>query len=262
MHIASGVRTLTLVLAFFSSCCSAGFCAEFTNDETTYINANPKMVWGGVTNLLTADLAGNTERLELRSGINVKDGIIILSGQDSNAINPVRMCLENYSAPPSRGFSTRSDQGVLTTDVPSTNWAFVYLPPPRERFLMAMTDTNNVPVPKTSAGAALDSPSELNPSTTWQRIENSDHSRISLLPKGIDEVPFSNLIGEGIPMTRENVTQMWELNPFKYFELAESGVYRLTVAQRLYVLGTNSCLRPFTLPPVTVDVRVVNDKKR
>jgi len=35
-----------------------------------------------------------------------------------------------------------------------------------------------------------------------------------------------------------------------------TGLYKLTVSERLYVVDTNRCLKALALPPVTVDVKV------
>ena len=67
---------------------------------------------------------------------------------------------------------------------------------------------------------------------------------------------MSDPAGPGVPLTPENVAKMRGLDPTAYFVLEEPGLYRLTIAQRLYVADTNSCVKAITLPPVAVNVSV------
>lgn len=140
--------------------------------------------------------------------------------------------------------------------MPSTNWVFAFMPPVSERFEIAMTDKNGRPVPKTPAGLALGQPPTLKPNTKWFRFARNNHTRFGLLPKQVDEVELSDPAGPGVSLTPENVAKTRGLDPTAYFVLEEPGLYRLTVAQRLYVADTNLCLKVVTLPPVSVDVRV------
>jgi hypothetical protein len=119
-----------------------------------------------------------------------------------------------------------------------------------------MTDTNGIPVPKTTLGLAFWQPLALKPNTGWRRFMINNHARIGLSPKGVKEIPFLDLIGSHLPLTPENMAEAWELNPARYFLLEKPGLYKLTVTQRLYIADTNTYLKVITLPPVTVGVRV------
>jgi hypothetical protein len=241
----------TIFLMLGESVCN---CAELTNqmpsDEECYNQANPKMVWGSITNFVRGDPTGKPLQTELRSGINVSNGIIVISGKPLEVVRPVYLCIENCLGP--SFFIPTYSQGVPTTRVDSTNVVWAFLPAFNERLVLTLTDTNGAVVPKTSAGMSLGKPPSVKPYTRWFRWGNDGYKLFTLFPKGVIEIPF--------PYIGDNVREL-ECDPTKYFDIKMPGFYKLTVIQRLYVVDTNTYLTTITLPPVTVDVRVENDVK-
>lgn len=198
-------------------------------DEAQDLNS-PAMIWGKTTNIMVADtfVSGiigtlNLIPVSVRAGIGVpnSNGAIILSLHDK-VIYPAFTGYELVSA------------GV------SNKFIGFFLPKRGEQFVLTMTDSNGVAVPKTKEGSDIGKPDSLKPKTSYHLI---------FLKRGYDY--FSSPMRLGIDDLHLN-----QLDPTKYFHLEKSGTYKLTFVQRLYVVDTNSYLKAVTLPPVTVDVRV------
>jgi hypothetical protein len=249
-------KLLIIMLGGLLVCRGSELTNRITDDQQRYTISNTKMIWGEATNFISGDLSGGSLLTSLRSGIDVSNGIITLSGKPLRPLHPTRLFIENHSGPPWWTFPTTYDQGIPNTHVPSTNWVFAFMPPVSERCEIAMTDKNGRPVPKTPAGLALGQPPTLKPNTKWFRFARNNHTRFGLTPKQVDEVELSDPAGRGALLTPENVAKARGLDPTAYFVLEEPGLYRLTIAQRLYVADTNSCVKAITLPPVAVNVSV------
>lgn len=211
------------------------------NAETVFNRANPKMIWGETTNFVTGDpfsSSGNTLKslpTSLRVGLDVRDGAIILSGQ------PLRV-----SSPPEYLY-------VFTRSI--RVWAGV--PPFNQAVILSMTDSNSVPVPKTAKGLALGQSPTLKPETMW--IHWGMNNRNPWL-EVFNTAPCSIMtFGRYTWHTNNERNVRWlgrAIEPTEYFSIKNPGLYKLIVTLRLYVVDTNTYLKPITLPPVTVPVRV------
>ncbi|MGA3284636.1 MAG: hypothetical protein ABSD57_09295 [Verrucomicrobiota bacterium] len=191
---------------------------QFPTDEMAYNEANPKMIWGAATNFVTGDISGKAIYTALRAGINISNGMVVLSGNPPELLSKMEIGFENIS----------------------TNFIQAARPKLNEWLTLSMTNTNGVPLPKTAEGMALGQQSSLKTNTFW---------------------PHWRRYGTSAPLFDHSV-DMFTFDPTKYFKIEESGLYKLTVVQRLYVINTNTYLKTITLPPVTVDVRVEKDAKR
>ena len=138
-----------------------GSGAEPTNqmpsEEEIYNEANPKMIWGDTTNFLRGQDNGSPLQTAMRSGINVSDGIIVLTRQPLEVLHPARFCTEDCLGPLFYT-PTRYDHGIPVTIVNPTNVVYTLLPPLNERFDMEMTNADGAPVPKTREGRRLGKP--------------------------------------------------------------------------------------------------------
>jgi len=235
------MRLLAFMLAGMSTCAGSELTNAFSSDQTRYTITNPKMIWGEVTNFLRGDLSGNCLPTSLRSGIDVSGGVIVLSGKPLRPQHPARLFLQNYSGPAFWTFPTKYDQGVAISSIPTTNWVFAYMPPASHSLAMSMTDSNDTPVSKTPLGSSTGQQPALRPKTVWYRFEKNNHGRFGLLPKEVQEI-----------------TELSPLDPARYFALEVPGLYKLTLALRIFVMDTNSYVRTVTLPQVDVDVLVEN----
>ena len=225
---------------------------QLPSDEALYNEANPQMIWGAKTNFLRGQANGGPLQAVMRSGIDVSNGIIVLSGHPSHVMHPARFCLENCLGP--LYFTPTYDHGVAIVPVDPKNMIHTYLPPFNERFDIAMTNATGEPVPKTPLGRNLGKPSSLKPNTPWG-------------PQLMDKYKLFSFTGpkDVLPMSFSDDTQGTpgddNLDPTKYFKITKNGLYKLTITQRLFIMDTNrnSYVRAIELPPVTVPVRVEND---
>jgi hypothetical protein len=201
------------------------------------MRANPKMAWGKVTNLVIGDtgFSGLVPKTltpltaSLRAGINARDGVVVVSGQPLKVQRPTELLL-----------FTESTQ------------VWLGLPPFNESGIVSMTDSNGIPVPKTPKGLALGQPLKLMPQTTWIRWGgNNRNPWVKIFRTASREIMT---IGSG--MEKLSSTGYLVLDPTQYFSIEKPGLYKLTVSLRLYAVDTNTFLKPITLPPVSVDVRV------
>jgi hypothetical protein len=242
----------TIFLMFGKSVCNG---AEPTNqipsDEVRYNEANLKMIWGDTTNFLRGQFNGGPLQTVMRSGIDVNNGIIVLSGQPLGVVHPARLCIEDCLGP--LFYTPTNDQGIPITPVDPTNVIWGLLPPFNERFNMAMTNLDGVPVPKTPEGRRFGRPESLKPNTEWYPQYMNVYKKLDLIPKQVLPMSFSE--------NSKATAGMNDLDPTKYFKITKQGLYKLTVTQRLYVMDTNTYLKAITLPPVSVNVRVENDVK-
>lgn len=193
---------------------------------------NSKMIFGDTTNVLMGNLrvpGGTiTHWLDLvpavfRAVIDVPNtnGVVILSL--SNKI----------PYPALRGYELISSPIIVN----SNSFVEAYLPRLGEEFVLTMTDTNGVTVPKTTEGKTIGKPDSLKPGTNFTEARRKHYFGSPMWP-GL----------EGIPL-------QW-LDPAKYFVLEKPGLYKMTFVQRLYIVDSNLCLKSISLPPVKVDVRV------
>lgn len=225
-----------VVMSSLTSFISHG--AESTNQlnsaEATFNRANPKMIWAGATNFIGGNPfspGGNTLAplsLSLRAGLDVKDGVIVLSGKPFKILYP-------------------ADIHIFTDSLQ----AWVGVPPFNQSVILSMSDSNNVPLSKTAKGDSLGQPLTLKPKTTWfDWTANNRNPSFKVFREASYE-----LMTIGVP---QNVTgQYFKLDdPAEYFLIKSPGLYRLTIAFRLYVVDTNAYLKPLTLPPLVVPVRV------
>ncbi len=104
-----------------------------------------------------------------------------------------------------------------------------------------MTDANGKAVPKTAEGRDLGQKG-LPAKVYWSHWERYGYHGVDLLP--------------------HEDCKLYPLDPTKYFMIEQPGFYKLTLAQRLYVVDTNTYLKTISLPPVTIDVKVEDGAKR
>jgi len=249
------LRTLILILSEVIACHGSPLTNSFPNDEAAYNMSRPRMIWGQATNFETGNSAGQLFHTTLRSGLDSANGEMLFSIGGNLCLNSTRLCLENCFAPSSPIQGTNLG-GVMTFTVPLTNWTDVYLPPVGERLVLSMTDTNNVPVQKTSRGVSMDAPSNLKSMTSVFSYERGDHQRLAILPGGIVDIPFFDRPRSTDFVSHHDDIETLDLNPGKYFILNQPGLFKLTVTQRLYIVDTNLYLEAVTLPPVSINVQV------
>ena len=238
-HIRLVISILTvLILAANITCQGVDLTNRVPNSEAQSINVNPKTFWGDMTNFLRGDhFGGKSLPTILRSAINVNNGVIIISGNPLKTIDPAELCIKNII-------------GSLTTNssISMSNIVLAYMPPFNEALVLAMTDSNNVPVPNTREGLLLGSPLDLKPNTRWinlPRAGSGQPGAMSLWPgeqQGIWSPTWPK--------------ECREFDPLYFFKIKKPGLYKLTVMLRLYVEDTNTYLKAIALPPVTVDVLV------
>jgi hypothetical protein len=97
-----------------------------------------------------------------------------------------------------------------------------------------MKDAQGVEIPKTQLGKSLTFP-RLG-GKMWQHWDK-DGRRC-----------FSIMSHEDVPL--------YSFNPTNYFFIQRNGLYKLTLVQYLYVIGTNRFLEPISLPPISIEVKV------
>lgn len=93
-------KRLMLILGGLLACRGSELTNRITDDQQRYTISNPKMIWGEVTNFIRGDLSGGSLLTSLRSGIDVSNGIITLSGKPLRLLHPTRLYIENHSGPP------------------------------------------------------------------------------------------------------------------------------------------------------------------
>jgi hypothetical protein len=129
---------------------------------------------------------------------------------------------------------------------------WIGIPPFNESVIVSMTDSNGVPVPKTPKGSALGQPLTLKPETTLFRWGGNNRNP---WVKVYSNAPCQVMtIGTGLE--KELGPRYLLLDPAQYFSIEHPGLYKLTVTLRLYVVETNNFLKPITVPPVAVDLRI------
>jgi hypothetical protein len=120
----------------------------------------------------------------------------------------------------------------------ASNTVITYLPPMDQRVNMTMTDAAGVDVPKTSEGLKLGKKPILKRSALSFRWDKYGCQSIVLWPKADSE--------------------LYPIDPAKYFAIERPGLYKLTLVQYMYIVDNNAYLKAIELPPVTIDVRVEN----
>jgi len=127
---------------------------------------NPKMLWGELTNLITGNtrISGTFSTLpplkfSFRSGINVNNGLIIVSLKTKRVVNPAYRAIENFT----------------------TNLITAYLPEYNERFAVTLIDVNGVAVQKTKEGLSIGESPSLKPNTQQFQAKHN----LPLWPKSI-----------------------------------------------------------------------------
>ncbi len=254
------MRTLKLKFGFIAvlatSFCDLSFnsIASTTIDGVPYYN--PPVIWGSETNFLRGAMAtGQPLVTSIRAGIQVVGGEIVLSGQPLKLEYPAYIGLENLDT----NNYPKPDDLINTGTVPANDVIWMDLPPAKERLQLSMTDSSGAYVPKTPEGLSLGQPFSLKPKTGWMELprEGSGHrGMMALMPVpglnscGVDDWPNATF------PSQEELKRGKELDPSRYFILTNTGFYKLTATLSIYVEDTNTCLKPVTLPPVTVDVRV------
>jgi len=232
---------------------------QFPSNEVEYSNANPKMIWGEVTNFFRGDRFGGVPLpTALRSAINVKNGVIVLSGDPLKVVNSVELYIENIAGPLYES-PTAYVQGVPTFEASPTNVVIACMPPLDERLALTLTDTNGLPVTKTSEGRALNRPSSLKGKTRWSDLPRAGTGRrgmFSIFPRQLFQMAFSDKIGAGVRLSGQELERAWDFDPTRYFEIEKPGLYKLTIVQRINIEDTNSYLKTISLPQLTVNVRV------
>ena len=129
---------------------SAAESNSVPRDEVVFSRANPAMIWGDKTNFVTGDpFSSNGTNLvplavTLRAGVNVKNGVIVLSGEPLRVLDP-------------------ADINIFT----DSTQVWLGVPPFNESVSVFMSDSNNLPVPQTPKGLAVGQPLMLEPGTTW-----------------------------------------------------------------------------------------------
>ena len=242
MKISSSITSsAVIVLAMSAEIGSFISRAEDTNgapnDATNFMRANPKMAWGEKTNVVVGDTGfsggiGNTLTpltVELWAGIDARDGVIVLSGQPSKVVRP-------------------TDLHLFT----GATQVWIGIPPFNESVTASMTDSNGAPVPKTVKGLALGQPLTLKPETTWTRWGGNNRNPWAK----VYNIASRQVLTIGTGLEKLTSSGYLVLDPGQYFSIQNPGIYKLTVTLRLYVVETNMFLKPITLPPVSVDVRV------
>jgi hypothetical protein len=167
--LANSVIILTVIFANIENCTSKG--AESTNqfpsDEVAYNKANPKMIWGAATNFITGDIRGKAIYTALRAGINVSNGIAVLSGNTRKLLYKMEIGFENVS----------------------TNFIQATRPNLNEWLSLSMTNTNGESLQKTAEGMTLGRPPSLGTNTFWQNWKRYGTSA-PLFDHSVDMFPF------------------------------------------------------------------------
>ena len=252
----SFVRLFLIALAIFVPATNFFGHAAETNQppsaEMEFNQANPKMIWSETTNFITGNpfsSAGNIlipMSTSLSLGFNARDGLIILTGK------PLKV-----SSPPSYLY-------VFT----HSHRVFAGVPPFNQSVILSMTDSNGISLPKTVKGLDLGQPLTLKPKTDWFLWAGNNRNPwlIDFNTAPHQLITLGNYSwhtnSEQIANSPGNKWNVWWLGhviePAEYFSIKVPGLYKLTIAVRLYVVNTNTYLKPITLPPVTVPVRVEN----
>jgi hypothetical protein len=204
------------------------------SDKGFFTVPDSQMVWGESTNFLRADPAGTTKATELRVGIRCTNNAMVLSLKPFKVVQSASVYLNSRLGRPVWDYPVTTNDGVPTQLV--TNPVdFLFLPPENDRFVIGVTDSSGQPVPKTAQGRELGQ-SPLGGRIFWRNWGKYGCKGCGLMPWADDE--------------------LYALDPTKYFAIEKSGVYKLTLVQRLYMVDTNAYLKAITLPPVTLDVKV------
>jgi hypothetical protein len=254
------MRTLKLKFGFIAVLAANLYCLSFNSNGSTSIDGvpyyNPPVIWGGETNFLRGAMAtGQPLVTSIRAGIQVVGGEIVLSGQPLKLDHPAYIGLENLDT----NAYPKPDDLINSSGASANDVIWMDLPPAKERLQLNMTDSSGATVPKTPEGLSLAQPFSLKPKAGWTQFQPEGTVRrgmVALMPVpglnscGVDDWPKSTL------PNREELKRGNELDPSRYFILTNTGLYKLTATLSIYVEDTNTCLKPVTLPPVTVDVRV------
>ena len=213
---------------------------------------NPSVIWGSETNFLRgAMVTGEPLATSVRVGIRVSGGEIVLSGQPLKLDHQACIGLEDLNT---NAYPQPEDSVVPAYDV-----IWMDLPPAKERLQLSMTDSSGADVPKTPEGLSLGQPFSLKPKAGWMELPREGSGRRGIMalmpgpgfiPCWVDDWPKSTF------PTQEELERAKELDPSRYFIITNMGLYKLTATLSIYVEDTNTCLKPVTLPPVTVNVRV------
>lgn len=233
------VATLLTVAAFTILGDISGEARDITNIigslEDQLEAAYPKMVFGGTTNFVRGDVndhivahALKPLATSIRAEIGAKDGIIHLSGQPLKVVKPAHLYVVRASRSP--------------------HWIWVGVPPFKQSVNLSMTNAGGLPVERTTEGADLGQPLTLQTGTAWIKWGGNNRNPWFVVPH--------ELIKFASGLEKNASGNYFVVDPTRYFSIKAPGVYKMTVTLRLYVVGTNTYLRPITLPPVTVPVRV------
>ena len=242
LSILGALIALWLAAFVMNAACGAAEINQVSPAEKEFNDANPKMLWGNLTNFSASESVSSGQpvpqlSLSLRAGVNVKGGVAILPDKTTKLLPP------------------NADIYVFTRS-PNV-WAGV--PPFNESVILSMVDSNGASIPKTKEGLALGKPLTLPPKTTkswWIRNNRRGWLRV------LSEAPYLVLmIGTDTPEAKKlrpdppEHSARWmgmAIDPRRYFSIDKPGRYDLTVTLRLYVIDTNTFLKPITLPPVSI----------
>lgn len=243
-------KTFIVALAIFAAAggciCSAAEINQSESTEAKFSRENPGIIWGDTTNFLTGDIYTNViatplsprpTSLRLAIASENPDSTIVLSGQALKA-------------------STPQEYLYIFTQCPRV---WVGVPPFNESVTLSMTDTNGTLLPKTLRGFSLGEPVSLKSKITW--LDWGMNNRNPWF-KVFDEAPYPLMFfgkSGGATNTSDEQNVRWlgrAIEPAEYFSISDPGLYTLTISVRLYVIDTNMYLKPITLPPVSVNVRV------
>lgn len=235
------IRLAALVTLGYLVCAGGESTNALSKYEMQLNLANPKMIYGEATNFIRGDVnaglsAGGILRpllTSLRVGIDARNsgnsnGLIILSGTPLAVLCPADLYV--FSA------------------LESPHWIWVGVPPFNESVMLSMTDSNNVQVPMTPNGLALGRPLALRQKTTWSHWGGNNRHPWFIAPYW--------LLTIGTRQEKYAGPRHFIVDPTQYFAINSPGSYELTITVRLYIVDTNTYLKPITLPPVTVPVRV------
>ncbi len=183
------------------------------------------IIWGDKTNLNIGNVnySGVLGALHPQLG-TIRPGICTAFNN-----NPISICLDTNKA---------SQLVYACFENLSTNSIAAYLPHFNERFEVSMIDSNGEFVPKTQKGLSVGQPTRLEPNIFWLRAK--DHKY------------------QGEFFLNPQFMILYAFNPREYFAVQRLGFYKLFLVQHIYAVETNTFLKAFTLPPVAIDVNVVN----
>ncbi len=229
-----------------NAACGAAETNQVSPAEKEFNDANPKMLWGALTNFPASESVSSGQpvpqlSLTLRAGVNAKGGVAILPDKAKKLLPP------------------NADIHIFTRS-PNV-WAGV--PPFNESVILSMVDSNGVSVPRTTEGLALGKPLALPPKTTkfwwsgnnrheWFRVLST--APVQILAIGRDTPEVKKLRPD--PPEHSARWMGMAIDPRRYFSIKKPGLYELSLTLRLYVIDTNTYLKPITLPTVSIPVFV------